>query len=196
MVSAMVTAAAIVVVGASTGAIETLDRLLPSLPATFPVPVVVVVHVPSNAPSLLVDLFRPRCALPVCEPIDKQPLSPGIFFAPPDYHLLVERSGTLSLSIDPPVNWSRPSIDVLFESAADAYRERTVGVVLSGYGADGSQGARAIREAGGRVFVQDPASADADEMPRAAIEAASPQLVALLPEIADAIRTLAPGDTP
>lgn len=187
--------AAIVVMGASTGAIDALDRVLPTLPSTFEIPVVVVVHVPAQAPSLLVSLFAPRCALPVVEPNDKQTLERGIFFAPPDYHLLVERSGVLSLSIDPPVNWSRPSIDVLFESAAEAYRERAVGVVLSGLGTDGALGASAIRRAGGRVFVQDPATADADGMPRAAIEQAEPQLVASLSQIADAIRALVPGDS-
>jgi two-component system chemotaxis response regulator CheB len=180
----MVTHASLVVIGASAGAIEALCRLLPELPADFTIPVVVVVHVPPRAPSLLVEIFRARCAVQVREPFDKEPLAPGIFFAPPDYHLLIEKGRTFALSIDGAVNWSRPSIDVLFESAADAYGAGVVAVVLTGASADGADGARAIREAGGYVMVQAPETADAEVMPREAIRLADPQFVGTLQEIA------------
>ena len=108
------------VIGASAGGVEALLTLLPALPATFPAAVFVVLHLPRERPSLLVDIFRPKCALPVAEAQDKEPVRPGhIYFAPPDYHLLVEKGGEMSLSDDELVNFSRPSIDVLFESAAD-----------------------------------------------------------------------------
>jgi two-component system chemotaxis response regulator CheB len=165
------------VVGGSAGSIDALAVVLPSLPAAFPVPVVIVVHLPPGHPSLLPQVFASRCALPVTEPEDKQPVGPGIWFAPSDYHLLVERDHTFSLSIDAPVRWSRPSIDVLFHSAAEAYGRELGAVVLSGANEDGAAGAAAIHRAGGLVLVQDPATAEAPEMPRAAIRVASPRRV-------------------
>ena len=182
--SSVVTRAEIVVIGASAGAVEALGAILPILPAGFGVPVVVVVHLSPRRPSLLSSLFARRCALPVREPFDKEPVGSGIFFAPPDYHLMVERDHTFALTIEPPVNWSRPSIDVLFESVADAYGAGAVAVVLTGASADGAKGARAIRAAGGTVMVQSPATADATAMPVAAIQLAAPQMVGSLAEIA------------
>lgn len=178
-----------VVVGASAGAVEALTRILPELPAEARVPVVVVVHLPPNRPSLLPELFRPRCALRVQEPDDKQPVTAGtIWFAPSDYHLMIERDQAFSLSVDEPVRFSRPSIDVLFETAADAYGPRLCGVVLTGANDDGALGARAIRDAGGFVVAQDPALADSKEMPTATIARANPQWIASLPQIADFLR--------
>ena len=178
-----------IVVGASAGAVEALNRLLPELPAEARVPVIVVVHLPSNRPSLLPELFQPRCAARVCEPDDKQPVSSGtIWFAPADYHLMIEKERVFSLSVDEPVRFSRPSIDVLFETAADAYGPHLCALVLTGANDDGALGARAIRDAGGFVVVQDPAVADAKEMPTAAITRAHPQWVASLPQIADFLR--------
>lgn len=174
-----------VVVGASAGAIDALGKLLPLLPGDLEVPVVVVVHIPPRQPSLLAAIFGPRCALAVCEPQDKTPLAGGtIYFAPPDYHLLVEETGSLALSVEEPVNFSRPSIDVLFESAADAYGERLLAILLTGSSQDGASGAARIRRAGGIVAVQDPRTAEAPQMPQAAIKAADPQLVGSLPELA------------
>ena len=151
-------------------------------------PVVVVVHLTPNRPSLLPELFTARCAARVSETEDKLPASPGtIWFAPSNYHTLLEADGTFSLSVDPPVNFSRPSIDVLFESAAEAYGSRLTAVVLTGANDDGARGARSIRQRGGLVVVQDPESAEAKEMPRAAISKANPQIIASLSEIADLI---------
>jgi two-component system chemotaxis response regulator CheB len=184
-----------VVIGASAGAIDALGELLPGLPAGTPWPVVVVVHLPPQKPSLLPALFGRKCALAVREPEDKQPILPGIWFAPPDYHLLVETTRSFAFSIEPPIHHSRPSIDALFQTAADAYGAGLVGVVLTGASGDGAEGARAIREAGGFVVVQDPTTAEARMMPARAVERAEPQWVASLPEIAEALRTtaMAPG---
>lgn len=173
------------VIGASAGAVEALCHILPVLPADLDAPVVVVVHVPPHRSSLLCDIFAPRCSLPVREPQDKEPLRPGtIYFAPPDYHLLIEQDRCFALSLDAPVNFSRPSIDVLFESAADAYGERLLALILTGANQDGAEGAARIRQAGGLVAVQDPSTAESPQMPQAAIARAHPQLIGTLAELA------------
>jgi two-component system, chemotaxis family, protein-glutamate methylesterase/glutaminase len=160
-------------IGTSAGGIDALGAVLPALPSRLRLPVFVVVHVPPQRASLLVEIFAPRCALAVREAQDKEPVEPGvIYFAPPDYHLLVDRGDRgpqLALSVDAPVNFSRPSIDVLFESAADVYGAALLAVVLSGASDDGARGLAAVVAAGGRAWVQDPAQAYAGAMPRAAL---------------------------
>lgn len=159
-----------IVIGASAGAVEALTKLLPALKPGFPVPIIVVVHVPADRRSAMADLFRAKCTLEVREAEGKEAIVEGtIYFAPPDYHLLAEGDRTFSLSCDPPVLYSRPSIDVLFESAADAFGSRLIGIVLTGANADGAQGLKAIIEAGGRGIVQTPSSAFAPAMPEAAL---------------------------
>jgi two-component system chemotaxis response regulator CheB len=161
-----------VVIGSSAGALEALSRILSVLPATFILPVIAVVHLPPDKRSILAELLQARSAVRVREAEDKEPIAPGtIYFAPPDYHLLVEMDRSLSLSSDEPVLFSRPSIDVLFESAADAYGCGLLGVVLTGANHDGARGLNAIVEGGGSAIVQDPDSAFAPAMPQAAIEA-------------------------
>jgi two-component system, chemotaxis family, protein-glutamate methylesterase/glutaminase len=185
-------ALAALVVGASAGAVEALLRILPALPADFAAPVLVVVHLPPATPSLLAEIFAPKCALRVGEAEDKVRPEPGaVYFAPPDYHLLVERDGRLSLSVDEAVNFSRPSIDVLFESAAEAHGKSLVGLVLTGANADGSRGLAAVRCAGGRAIVQDPAGAYAPAMPRAALRSVPDALSLPLDAIAPALAALA-----
>lgn len=158
-----------VVVGASAGALEALTAILPSLPADFPLPVMVVVHMPSGSPNAMTELLRARCRMRVREAEDKEQLSGATaYFAPPDYHLLVEADGHLSLSNDEPVLFSRPSIDVLFESAADAYGPAVIAIVLSGSNHDGAVGLKAVAEAGGTAIVQAPREALAGAMPEAA----------------------------
>jgi two-component system chemotaxis response regulator CheB len=187
-ISALLASREAVVIGASAGAVEALKVLLTVVPKTARVPVVVVVHLPPNRPSLLPELFAPRCAARVREPEDKEAVSAGtIWFAPSSYHLLIERDRTFSLSVDEPINFSRPSIDVLFESAADAYGAALCGIVLTGANQDGSLGASLIRGEGGLVIVQDPSTAEASQMPSAAISRANPQIIASIPEIADLI---------
>jgi two-component system chemotaxis response regulator CheB len=172
--------AAVIVIGASAGGVEALLPLLPRMGPHSP-PVAIVVHLPRDRPSLLAGVFGSRCAVPVREAVDKSPLQPGsITFAPPDYHLLLERDATVSLSIDEPVKYSRPSIDVLFESAASAFGPRALGVLLTGASEDGAAGAAALRRRGARVVVQDPREASADIMPRAALAAVPDAYVASL----------------
>ena len=159
-----------IVVGGSSGGIDALLYMLPALPATLRAAVLVVMHLPRDRPSLLTEIFRHRCGLPLKEAHDKDAIAPGtVYFAPPDYHLLVDAGPRLALSVDAPLHFSRPSIDVLFESAADQYGERLVGILLSGANEDGARGLEAIAAAGGLVVVQDPASAPMPTMPQAAL---------------------------
>lgn len=161
----------LVVIGCSLGGMHALQTIFSSLTDDFCVPIAVVQHRHKNSNEGLPSYFRRRSNLCVIDVDDKQPIKPGcVYLAPADYHLLVER-GEFSLSVDAAVAFSRPSIDVLFESAADAYRENVVGVVLTGANADGARGAKRIKQRGGIVIVQDPATAEAPAMPQAAIEA-------------------------
>ena len=159
-----------VAIGASAGAVQALMQLLPSLPADFPVPIFIVVHVPPDRSNALVGLFHDKCRLIVKEAEDKEEARGGtIYFAPSDYHLLVEKDGTLSLAMDEPVNHSRPAIDVLLETAADAYGEGLVGMVLTGANHDGAAGLRAVAALGGMALVEDPKTAATPTMPAAAL---------------------------
>lgn len=159
-----------IVIGASAGALEALSVILPALPMGFNLPVIVVVHIPPDRRSILSELFRAKCRIAVLEVEDKQPIDGGtVYFAPPDYHLLVEINRTLSLSNEEPVLYSRPSIDVLFESAADAYGPALIAIVLTGANGDGAKGMHAVSTAGGTAIVQSPDGAFASAMPEAAI---------------------------
>ena len=160
----------LIVIGGSAGALEAVLELVGYLPPAFATPTIVVLHLAPTPKSLLPELIARACGRPAFEVEDKMPLTPeGIFVAPPNYHVLVERNATLSLSVDAPVMFSRPSIDVLFETAADAFGTRTTGIVLSGATEDGAAGLARIAAAGGRTFVQDPASAPQPAMPSAAL---------------------------
>ncbi|MFO0847564.1 MAG: chemotaxis protein CheB [Gemmataceae bacterium] len=182
---APITPAEAVVIGASAGALDALSAILPALPDRYPLPVFVVVHLPADKKSVMADLFRAKCRVAVKEAEDKEPVAAGtVYFAPPDYHLLVEPDRRLSLSNEEPVLYSRPSIDVLFESAADAYGAGLVGVVLTGASADGARGLKAVCEAGGTPVVQDPATAHSVAMPQAAIVACPGAAVLTLEQIA------------
>jgi two-component system chemotaxis response regulator CheB len=161
-----------VAIGASAGAVQALQAILPRLPADYPLPVLVVVHVPPDRANMLVPLLQAKCEMAVREAEDKEPVVPGvIYFAPSDYHLLVETDGSLALSTDEWVNFSRPSIDVLFESAADAYGSALAGVILTGANHDGAAGLKAVVDAGGVAIVEQPAGAYASAMPEAALKA-------------------------
>jgi two-component system, chemotaxis family, protein-glutamate methylesterase/glutaminase len=182
------------VIGASAGGVEALSVLLPALTPAMGIAVVVVLHLPPSRDSLLVDLFAPRCALDVAEAQDKMPLEAGhLSFAPPNYHLLVDEGPQLALSVDEPVNYSRPSIDVLFESAAAVYGERLAGLVLTGANGDGARGLAAVRAAGGTTLAQDPAEAPCASMPEAAIARGAVQHVLNLAGIARLLKTLEPS---
>ncbi len=159
-----------VVIGTSAGGVETLSQLLPALDRRSRAAYLVVVHLPRDKPSLLTDVFAPKCALRVVEAEDKAPVEPGtVYFAPPDYHLLVDEGPSIALSVDDPVLYSRPSIDVLFQSAAELYGERALGIILTGASEDGARGLAAIAGAGGAAVVQDPAEAMVPTLPQAAL---------------------------
>lgn len=182
-----------IVIGASAGALEALSTILPRLPAAYPLPVMVVVHLPAGKDCRLAELLSAKCQVRVREAEDKEPIEAGaVYLAPPDYHLLVEANDRLSLSSEEPINYSRPSIDVLFESAADVYGSGLIGVVLTGANNDGAAGLSIIRRAGGTVIVQRPDLAQSSPMPRAALEACPEALVLSLPEIADYLQQAIP----
>lgn len=159
-----------VVIGASAGALEALSAILPALPASYGLPIMIVVHMPPDKKSILTELFRMKCNIEVREAENKEPVgAETVYFAPPNYHLLVEIDKTLSLSNDEPVLFSQPPIDVLLESAADAYGSGLSAVVLTGANQDGAKGLKAVAEEGGTAMVQSPDGAFASAMPKAAI---------------------------
>jgi two-component system, chemotaxis family, protein-glutamate methylesterase/glutaminase len=160
----------VIVIGGSAGALDALSVILPMVPAELPAPISIVLHILPSRPSGLAPLLQATCALTVKEAEDKEPMLPGtIYLASPNYHLLLERQGHFSLSVDEAVRFSRPSIDVLFESAAYAYGPALAGVLLSGANDDGAYGLECIRSHGGRTAVQAPGTALARTMPEAAL---------------------------
>ena len=181
----------IVVVGVSLGGLDAVRALIGGLPEHFPVPVAIAQHRYARSGADLLDILRAATPLPVVEPDDKEPLLPGhVYIAPPDYHLLLAR-GWCELSIDPPVCYARPSADVLFESAADAYGPATIAIVLTGANEDGANGAALIAARGGTILVQNPATARAPRMPHAALARVTTAEVLHLEDIAPRLVDLA-----
>jgi len=173
----------IAVVGTSWGGLAALRTLIAGLPESFSMAMAIVQHRHKDSDHLLRVLLQERSSLTVCEVEDKMPIEHGtVYVAPPDYHTLVE-PGYFSLSTEGPVRYSRPSIDVMFASAADSYSHRTVGVVLTGANSDGADGLRLISDRGGLALVQDPETAESPTMPRAAARAVPRARVLSLPEI-------------
>lgn len=180
-----------VVIGASAGGIDALLVLMEPLRPPLAVPVIVVLHLPDNHESRLVQVFGHRLRVPVAEAQPHAPVADGsVYFAPPGYHLLVEADRSFSLSCDPPVLFSRPSIDVLFESCAEAWGERLVGMLLTGANEDGARGLASIKAAGGLTAVQDPAEAAHPAMPEAAVRLAHPQFVLPLAGLRSLLHTV------
>lgn len=180
-----------VAIGASAGGVEALCRLLPALPASTRAVVFVVLHLPRERPSLLASIFQAKCVLPVLEAQDKEPVTPGtVYVAAPDYHLLLDEGPRIALSTDEPVNFSRPAIDVLFESAADIYRDRLLAVVLTGGNHDGAAGLAAVQRCGGIAVVQQPESAQVALMPAAALQRNPTSLVMSIGDIGSLLATL------
>ena len=162
----------VVVMGCSMGGMAAMGQIFSVLPKQFPVPIVVAQHRYRTSGEALPSFLRRHSRLNVVDALDKQWIHPGnVYLAPADYHLFVDRGGELSLSVDAAVAYSRPSIDVLFESAADAYQAGAVGVILTGANADGARGAARLKQRGGFVVVQDPKTAESAEMPQSAIAA-------------------------
>jgi two-component system chemotaxis response regulator CheB len=174
---------AIVAIGASWGGVRAVGAVLRGLPADVPVPIVIAQHRGGEGSVGLAETLGRKASIVVSEATDKAVLQPGhAYVAPAGYHLLVER-GSLSLSTDGEVRFSRPSIDVLFESVADAYADEAVGVILTGASDDGAAGLARIRARGGLTIVQEPATAERRTMPEAALAAAEPSRVLALDEI-------------
>jgi two-component system chemotaxis response regulator CheB len=179
-----------VAIGASAGGVEVLSALLSALPASCRASFFIVMHIPRERPSLLATVFGAKCALPVREAEDKEPVQPGtVYFAPPDYHLLLDRGPVLALSSDEPVHFSRPSIDVLFDSAADIYGERLLGLILTGANQDGAEGLTAVGRAGGRTVVQEPSGAAVPFLPEAALQEGPVDFVLSLAQLQDLFAT-------
>lgn len=175
-----------IVIGTSAGGFQATKTLLSRLQEALPAAVIIVQHLPNRSNDSMVKLLNEVSRLPVKEVEDKEPIVAGtVYLCPPDYHLLIEREKCFTLSVDPKVNFSRPSIDVLFESAAEVYRDELIGVVLTGANDDGSVGLRVIKEHGGMTIVQNPAEAEYPEMPSAAAAASEVDVLLALDEIAD-----------
>ena len=183
-----------VVIGVSSGGLKAMSMVLPALPQTFPIPVIIVQHAHRHSDGYLAIALNEKCKMRVKEVDEKDILEPGvIYLAPPNYHLLVEQNHTLSLSSEAPVQYSRPSIDVLFETAAYVYRNHLIGIVLTGGNNDGSQGLKKIQEQGGLTIVQDPQTAEAPAMPQAAIREAKVDHILPLQEIGPFLAQLVNG---
>jgi two-component system, chemotaxis family, protein-glutamate methylesterase/glutaminase len=178
----------VVVIGASWGGLRALEQVLGALPGDFPAPIVIAQHRDIDSEDALLErLLNRHTRLRVADAEDKAPLQPGtVLLSPPGYHLLVT-DDHVDLSVDAPVQFARPSIDVLFESAAEEYGRRVVGVLLTGANADGAAGLAEIARRGGRTIVQDPATAERPEMPRAALAAMKPDAVVPLEDVARAL---------
>ena len=175
-----------IVIGTSAGGLNALSFILEKLPATYPVPVMVVQHRSKDQRYLLEEVLQSKCDIRIKQADEKEKIESGyVYVAPPDYHLLVEADKTFSLSADQPVCYSRPSIDVLFETAATVFKDGLVGIILTGANNDGAAGTIAVKKNGGLTVVQDPGEAQFPFMPRAAIETNHVKYIRTLPEIQD-----------
>lgn len=173
------------------GGVHALSTIVPAIPAGFPVPLMVAHHTAPESDDFLVQHLAARSQIVVKEALDKTPIEPGVvYIAPPAYHLQVERDRRFSLSVDAKVNYSRPSIDVLFLSASDVYRERLIGIVLTGANSDGSHGLRVIKERGGLAIVENPETAEAPYMPGAAAAACQVDHILEIDQIAPILESL------
>jgi len=174
-----------VVIGSSAGGLNALKLLFSDLDAKFRLPVIIVQHISPDSENYLIHILNDLKKLRVKEADEKEkPERGSAYVAPPNYHLLLEPDQTFSLTIDERVNYARPSIDVLFETAAEAYQEKLIGIILTGANNDGSKGLKRIREMGGLTIVQDPDTAEVDSMPRAAILTSVVDHIMTLKEIA------------
>lgn len=182
-----------VVIGVSAGGLKALSTICSFLPADFPLSIIVVQHMHPNSDNFLAHHLNEICPVKVKQADEKERIESGvIYIAPPNYHLLIEEDKAFSLTVDAPVNFARPSIDVLFESAADVYGGYLIGIILTGANDDGSRGLKKIKESGGLTIVQDPKTAEAAAMPQAARAAAKPDHVLPLEEIGGYLKLLKP----
>lgn len=186
-----------IVIGVSAGGLTALSTLFSHLPEGFALPVIVVQHIHPAADRQIFDYFNSKCTLTVKEAEDKEKIQAGyVYFAPPDYHLLVEQNETFSLSIDPRVNFSRPAIDVLFESAVRVWSPRLIGILLTGASSDGACGMKLIKDHGGLTIAQDPATAEYPVMPQSAIDANAADKILSLDGIGNFLKTVSTKKCP
>ncbi|MCB5185875.1 chemotaxis protein CheB [Methylobacillus gramineus] len=173
-----------VVIGASAGGVDAMLRLFSGLPATYPLPLIALLHMQEMRESRLATVFQHRMSMRVKEAEDKETIVPGkLYFASAGYHLSIEHSLSFSISCEPPLHFSRPSIDILMESAADAYGPTLMGILLTGASHDGAMGMQKIKESGGLTVIQDPAEAEVAYMPQEAIKLQTPDLILNLADI-------------
>ncbi|HPQ67500.1 MAG TPA: chemotaxis protein CheB [bacterium] len=175
-----------IVIGASAGGFAALTELFSVFPADFNLPILVVEHLHHEDNGRFSYHLGEITPIPVIEPCDKEQIKSGcIYVAPANYHMLAESDGTIALSIDPKVGWSRPSIDVLFESAAHLWKNKLIAVILTGANADGAKGMKMVKEFGGTMVAQDPTTAESPSMPQYAINMAGITNVLSLQEIGE-----------
>jgi len=175
-----------IAIGVSSGGMNAIKFITSSLPAEFSIPIVIVQHIGARSENQWIALLNIKSNLRMKEADEKEKIEPGnVYIAPANYHLLIERDATFSLTIDERVNYARPSIDVLFESAAEAFGPKLIGIVLTGSNHDGTRGIKSIQEHGGLTIVQDPATAESAFMPASAIAAIKPDHILPLPEIVE-----------
>jgi len=184
-----------IVIGASAGGMDAIKSILIPLQEGFPAPIIIVQHLSPHSDGYMAKYLNVLCKINVKEADEKERILPGnAYIAPANYHLLVERDETLSLTVDPKVNYSRPSIDILFESAAEVYENELIGIILTGGNGDGSKGLKMIKKFGGITIVQDPSTAEADFMPKAAIKFVEVDYILSLNNISNKLIKLV-GDT-
>ncbi len=180
-----------IVIGVSSGGMITLNTILRHLPSDFVLSIIIVQHQHPESDDFIAKFLDARCNLTVKQADEKESILPGvIYIAPPNYHLMIEEDRTFSLSIDKRVHYARPSIDILFETAADVFGKKLVGIILTGANEDGSHGLRKIKESGGLTIVQDPDTAEVDTMPKAAIASTKVDYILPLEKIGLFICTL------
>ncbi|MFV5701281.1 chemotaxis protein CheB [Flavobacterium sp. XS2P12] len=175
-----------IVIGVSSGGMNALKIISSALPVNFSTPIIIVQHLSAHSDSHWIKLLNEKSLLDVKEADEKEKIVKGtIYIAPPNYHLLIEKDKTFSLTIDERVSFARPSIDVLFESAAEAYKNKLIGIVLTGSNHDGTKGIKRIKECGGLAIIQDPKTAESAYMPKSAIDAIEPDYILSLENIVE-----------
>lgn len=175
-----------IVIGTSSGGMNALKFLFSALPVDFSIPIIIVQHIGPRSDNQWIKLLNNNSKLYLKEADEKEKIEHGkVYIAPPNYHLMIERNKTFSLTIDERVNYSRPSIDVLFESAAEAYKNKLIGVILTGSNNDGTKGIKRIKEYGGLTIAQDPKTAESSYMPASAIAAIQPDYILSLEDISN-----------
>jgi len=173
-----------IVIGVSSGGMTALRLIFSALPSDFSIPIIIVQHVSAHSDNVWIKLLNKKSNLTIKEADEKEKIETGnVYIAPANYHLMIENDKTFSLTIDERVNFARPSIDVLFESAADAYKNKLIGIVLTGSNIDGAKGIKRIKELGGMAIIQDPETAESSLMPASAIAAVQPDYILSLEKI-------------